>query len=210
MQKLYLKAKWKKFRCTPLSIFCCIFGTFRSLLVSKCNQNPLKKTFCMFFFDKNVLLKIVKWRFVKGITQVKNLIHVCIVTKDLLKVVNWRAMKLHTQDKKTLFISILWQKNRWKGYYSQTWKNSYGRTLTSEKPYVCSICDKKFAQKQHMKIHEKIHKDEIPYSCLNCDKTFTQNAHMKLNERTHNGVVPTKWFLGFLSLTFLIINLQTV
>ena len=36
----------------------------------------------------------------KGITQVKNLIHVCIVTKDLLKVVNWRAMKLHTQDKK--------------------------------------------------------------------------------------------------------------
>ena len=146
----------------------------------------------MFFFDKNVLLKIVKWRFVKGITQVKNLIHVCIVTKDLLKVVNWRAMKLHTQNKKTLFIFILWQNNRWKGYYSQTWKNSYGRTLTSEKPYVCSICDKKFAHKQHMKIHEKIHKDEIPYSCLNCDKTFTQNAHMKLNERTHNGVVPTK------------------
>ena len=164
----------------------------------------------MFFFDKNVLLKIVKWRFVKGITQVKNLIHVCIVTKDLLKVVNWRAMKLHTQDKKTLFIFILWQNNRWKGYYSQTWKNSYGRTLTSEKPYVCSFCNKKFAHKQHMKIQEKIHKDEIPYSCLNCDKTFTQNAHMKLNERTHNGVVPTKWFLGFLSLTFLIINLQTV
>ena len=45
---------------------------------------------------------------------------------------------------------------------------------------------KKFAQKQHMKIHEKIHKDEIPYSCQNCDKTFTQNAHMKLNERTHS------------------------
>ena len=51
MQKLYLKAKWKKFRCTPL-YFAAFFGTFRSLLVSKCNQNPLKKTFCMFFFDK--------------------------------------------------------------------------------------------------------------------------------------------------------------
>ena len=104
-------------------------------------------------------------------------------------------MKLHTQDKKTLFIFILLQNNRWKGYYSETWKNSYGRTLTSKKPYVCSFCDKKFAHKQHMKIHEKIHKDEIPYSCLNCDKTFTQNAHMKLNERTHTCEKPYVCFL---------------
>ena len=48
MQKLYLKAKWKKFRCTPL-YFAAFFGTFRSLLVSKCNQNPLKNLLHVLF-----------------------------------------------------------------------------------------------------------------------------------------------------------------
>ena len=51
MQKLYLKAKWKKFRCTPL-YFAAFFGTFRSLLVSKCNQNPLKNLLHVLFWQK--------------------------------------------------------------------------------------------------------------------------------------------------------------
>ena len=47
------KLSGKKFRCSPLTIFCCIFfGTFRSLLVSKCNQNPLKNLLHVLFWQK--------------------------------------------------------------------------------------------------------------------------------------------------------------
>ena len=49
-KKLYLKAKWKKIQMfSSKYILLHFFGTFRSLLVSKCNQNPLKNLLHVLF-----------------------------------------------------------------------------------------------------------------------------------------------------------------
>ena len=49
------------------------------------------------------------------------------------------------------------------------------RTHTEEKPYVCSICDKKLAHKQSLQRHEALHSAERKFKCEICP----DNAHFK-------------------------------
>ena len=44
------------------------------------------------------------------------------------------------------------------------------RTHSSERPYACSFCDKRFGEKGAANKHELIHSGEKRYGCDFCDK----------------------------------------
>ncbi|XP_029440862.1 zinc finger protein 665-like [Rhinatrema bivittatum] len=60
------------------------------------------------------------------------------------------------------------------------------------KPFKCSECDKSFRQISHLRIHERIHTGEKPYKCSECGKCFSQKSPLKLHERIHTGEKPFK------------------
>ena len=45
----------------------------------------------------------------------------------------------------------------------------------AERPFSCDICQFKFKQLLHLKIHKRIHIGEKPYSCDLCNLSFNQN-----------------------------------
>ena len=61
---------------------------------------------------------------------------------------------------------------------------------TGEKPFICSVCDKKFTYKLHLITHEKIHSGEKPYKCSKCDKRFIEAGKLKMHERVHSNERP--------------------
>ena len=39
------------------------------------------------------------------------------------------------------------------------------------RPYVCTVCDKRFMWKGHLDVHTRIH--EIMYSCIECEESLS-------------------------------------
>lgn len=60
---------------------------------------------------------------------------------------------------------------------------------TNDKPFTCSFCNFKCAQKSYMKRHERCHTDERPYKCKFCDRTFRGTAELQAHQLTHEGKV---------------------
>ncbi|XP_072319464.1 uncharacterized protein [Eucyclogobius newberryi] len=60
-----------------------------------------------------------------------------------------------------------------------------------EKPFRCTVCEKRFARKTDCAIHMRVHTGERPYSCPVCEKTFnvknSLRRHLKLH-KAHAGV----------------------
>ena len=57
-------------------------------------------------------------------------------------------------------------------------RNSSGRTTWEpiwEQPFNCYHCDKKFIQKDDLRVHERLHTGEKPFNCHHCDKKFIQH-----------------------------------
>ena len=48
------------------------------------------------------------------------------------------------------------------------------RIHTSNKPYKCTDCDKRFVASNELRKHQRIHTGERPYKCAQCNSTFTQ------------------------------------
>ena len=59
------------------------------------------------------------------------------------------------------------------------------RTHSSERPYPCIFCDKRFGEKGAANKHELIHRDEKHYGCNFCDKKFIQSSNAKKHEMIH-------------------------
>ncbi|XP_071038498.1 uncharacterized protein [Parasteatoda tepidariorum] len=62
----------------------------------------------------------------------------------------------------------------------------------SELPHKCSTCNRGFALKKYVDVHEKIHSRKKPYKCTECTKSFTQSGQLRTHSLIHSNKKPFK------------------
>jgi len=60
----------------------------------------------------------------------------------------------------------------------------------AERPWVCDLCNRSFAEKCTLKRHIRIHTKEKPWKCDTCGKAFNQSCSLQAHIRIHTGERP--------------------
>ncbi|XP_034401527.1 zinc finger protein 2 homolog [Cyclopterus lumpus] len=68
--------------------------------------------------------------------------------------------------------------------------NRHARTHTGKKPLSCSVCGKAFNVRSSLKVHMRCHTGEKPYNCSVCKKSFTQRGSLQTHMGIHTGEKP--------------------
>ncbi|XP_036438548.1 zinc finger protein 2 homolog isoform X2 [Colossoma macropomum] len=55
------------------------------------------------------------------------------------------------------------------------------------KCFTCSYCGRKFARRQTLEQHERIHTGEKPFRCSECNKCFRQRSALRVHRKGHTG-----------------------
>ena len=71
--------------------------------------------------------------------------------------------------------------------HSSNLTSHYRLIHTEEKPWKCSICNKRFGRSDYLVKHERCHTGEKPHLCTICNKRFIQRSVLtKHLKRVHN------------------------
>jgi len=54
------------------------------------------------------------------------------------------------------------------------------------RPYLCTVCDKRFTGKTDLMRHKQVHTGEMLYSCIQCEKRFATEHYLKHHMNTHS------------------------
>lgn len=63
--------------------------------------------------------------------------------------------------------------------------HSNGSEESREKPYSCSVCEKRFTNCSHLAAHIRTHTGERPYRCEICRKTFITTSALNRHQTIH-------------------------
>jgi len=55
------------------------------------------------------------------------------------------------------------------------------------RPYLCTVCDKRFTTKTHLNRHRQIHNVEKVYSCSECEESCSSQDKLRYHRHIHTG-----------------------
>lgn len=61
---------------------------------------------------------------------------------------------------------------------------------TSQKLFICSVCNRGFPRLSQLEEHKATHQPFKPFRCLECGKSFTQKTRLKTHQSVHTGERP--------------------